>query len=413
MTSYTSNSKSLKTTGLRSIQLYALSAITILVLFLVVEFAVRKHSALSEPDTNISVAELMEALPQMNISGREIGNQMLVQNVALFSQIQDPKEVTMGYVGTSRSKVIRPEHFGLKGAVVGAGNTYNEITYGLLLQAEILRLKFPNLKRVYFETSMLLRRPARLIVEEDHRKYIPLLRSLSPLCSPSANIPGCATVFESLNTVAKGNKKILRSELLTQRSNIRFSSLIKNENNSIPVLSDPLLAGLNANGERKNLSVPLTAKANQVKEITNENVKVQRLRDINSYAPWDGLFDLIALWGKAHNIEIVLFQPPVRSDLYKYQLQYGLDKHTSDLRRVAEQYAIPFIDLNRPQQGFMEDWSIFSDEDHMETCVGSGLLTLALDEGYQEYLNTHTVMPDIRRSVLEEREKDRLSICNK
>jgi len=413
MTLYTSNSKTLKATGLRSIQLYALSGMTILALFLGAEFAVRKHSALSKPSTDMTVAELMEALPKMDIAGREIGNQMLMHNVALFSQTTAPEAVTTGYVGTSRSKVIRPEHFGLKGAVVGAGNTYNEITYGLLLQAEILRLKFPHLKRVYVETSMLLRRPGRLIVEEDHQKYLPLLRSLSQLCDRPTNVPGCVPVFEALNKLPESGNKFLHSELLAQRSNIRLSSLITNEKNSIPVLSDPLLAGLSPNGERKNLSAPLRAKADQTKEITNENVKVQRLRDISNNAPWDGLFDLFALWGKKNNIEVILFQPPVRSDLYTYQLQYGLDGHTADLRRVAEQYDIPFIDLNSPQQGFMQDWSLFSDEDHMETCVGSGLLTLALDEGYKEYLKGHNLMPNLKRAAIEEREKSSLSVCNK
>ena len=28
----------------------------------------------------------------------------------------------------------------------------------------------------------------------------------------------------------------------------------------------------------------------------------------------------IALWGQEHHIEIVLFKPPVRSDLYRFQL---------------------------------------------------------------------------------------------
>lgn len=115
------------------------------------------------------------------IKGREIGNQMLVYNIALFSHHPDPESITSAFVGTSRSKVLRPQWFGLEGAANGSGNTYNEITYGALLQAEILRLRFPNIRTVYLEASLLLRRPDRLIVEEDHRKYLPLLESALPL----------------------------------------------------------------------------------------------------------------------------------------------------------------------------------------------------------------------------------------
>lgn len=411
MTSYTFNSKSQKLTRFRLVRLYTLTALMILGIFICLELATRNYSAVTGSSLDSSIPSLIASMPEMEIAGREIGNQMLVHNVALFSQHPDPTSVTTGYVGTSRSKVLRPEHFGLAASVVGAGNSYNEITYGLLLQAEILRLKFPNLKRVFFETSMLLRRPGRLIIEEDHRKYLPLLRSLSPLCINQSIVPGCNSVFAALNAPADTAAPEFRSELATKRSEIRFTGMLKTDNGSMPVLDDPLFSSLNVSGERKNLSTALTAKADQIKEITNDNVKVQRLRDIASNAPWDGLFDLIALWGRQNNIEVVFFQPPVRSDLYAFQLQYGLGKHVADLERVSTMYAVPFIDLNRPELGYMKDWALFSDEDHLETCIGSGLLTLALDEGYKIYRQEHVIIPSVERQTLEKQQQNRFAIC--
>ncbi|PTU04296.1 hypothetical protein DBR45_02570 [Pseudomonas sp. HMWF031] len=146
--------------------------------------------------------------------------------------------------------------------------------------------------------------------------------------------------------------------------------------------------------------------------MTNDNIKVQRLRDISSNAPWDGLVDMFALWGRDHGIQIVLFQPPVRSDLYAYQVKNGLQLHIDDLMRVSKKYQIPFIDMDKPELGYINDWSLFSDEDHMETCVGSGLLVLALEAGAKRFEQQHDLYPVIERPVLE-RDNKYLEVCKK
>ncbi|KDD66085.1 hypothetical protein V466_26075 [Pseudomonas mandelii PD30] len=348
----------------------------------------------------------------MSISGREIGNQMLVHNVALFSQYPTPADVTTGYVGTSRSKVLHPNEFGIPGAVVGAGNTYNEITYGLLLQAEILRLKFPELKRVYIETSLLLRRPGRLIVEADHLKYLPLLRSMETLCPDDGSVPGCQAVFEAVHKVKSSHISSWKPEVLGVRNQLRFTELLVSRDKSIPVLADPLLKKLDVNGEKKAPFRRLTDKSDMLPDVTNEHVKVQRLREISSNAPWDGLFDLIALWGKKNNIQIVFFQPPVRSDLYGFQVQYGLQKHVDDLIRVSSKYNVPFIDLDKPELGYMNDWTLFSDEDHLETCIGTGLLILALEKGYESFSSEHQLLPVVEQHMLQ-KDNTRLETCGK
>lgn len=412
MTSYTFNSNSLRLTRTRQLKLYVLTAVMVVVGFVCLEVVVRYRESLKQPDVMQSVPDLMAALPNMTISGREMGNQLLIQNVTLFSQYPDPEEVTSGYVGTSRSKVLRPSQFGLPHAVVGAGNTYNEITYGLLLQAEILRLKFPNLKRMYVESSLLLRRPGKLIVESDHLKYFPLLKALAPLCSKASDVPGCREVFAQAGKLTNASSLNWKPEMRRHRSEFRFSSLLPGSQESMPVKADPLLGKLEANGEKKGQFRALTEKSEMLPEVTNDNVKVQRLRDISSNAPWDGLFDMFALWGRDHGIQIVLFQPPVRSDLYAYQIKYGLQQHVDDLLRVSTKYQIPFIDLDKPELGYMNDWSLFSDEDHMETCVGSGLLALALDAGANRFDQQHDLYPVIERFTLE-RDNNRLDKCRK
>ncbi|PTT99300.1 hypothetical protein DBR45_28665, partial [Pseudomonas sp. HMWF031] len=254
------------------LKLYVLTAVMVVIGFICLEVAVRYRESLKQPDVMQSASDLMVALPNMTISGRELGNQLLIQNVALFSQYPDPAQVTSGYVGTSRSKVLRPSKFGLPDAVVGAGNTYNEITYGLLLQAEILRLRFPNMKRVYVEASLLLRRPGRLFVEPDHLKYLPLLKTLAPLCS--SDVAGCQQVFAEAGKLDNASKTSWKPEIRRHRSEFRFSSLLPGSQESMPVKADPLLGKLEVNGEKKGQFRTLTEKSDMLPEVTNDNIKV-------------------------------------------------------------------------------------------------------------------------------------------
>lgn len=406
MTSYTFNSESQKLTRSRLLRLYLLTAVMVIGGFVCLEIAVRLRETLKKPDISQSVPDLMAALPAMEVSGRELNNQLLVQNVTLFSQYPEPQTVTSGYVGTSRSKVLHPRQFGFQNSIVGAGNSYNEISYGLLLQAEILRLSFPNLKRVYVETSFLLRAPASFNAAPDHLKYLPLFTSLAPLCSDE--VPGCQSVFAQAN---KRSKISWRPEMRLHRGELRITSLFSGSNESIPVKQDPLLEKLEVNGEKKGRFNALIGKNEMLPEVTNDNVKVQRMRNISSNAPWDGMFDMFALWGREHKIQIVMFQPPVRSDLYAYQVKYGLQQHVEDLHRISTKYGIPFIDLNKPELGYVNDWSLFSDEDHLETCVGSGLLILGIEAGVKRYEQQQELQPVIMRSMVESEKNPSLAAC--
>lgn len=395
--------------------IYFVTAAVVLAVVAMLEWGARLGEVKKPYALASSVPALMKELPSVRISGREIGNQMLVHNVALMSKHPAPLRVDTAYVGTSRTKVLRPVRWGHATAVNASGNTYNEISYGLLLQAEAARLQFPNLRKVYFESSMLLRRPSRLVLEPDHSKYLPLLESLLPLRDQLPAGDTFRAEVARAKQAPQGSTRWLH--LLDHRAEMRMYRLLaiasETETPAMAVWQDALFAQLDTSGQRHAALGPRIPLARQAPEVTNDHIKVQRLREVAAWAPWDSLFDLVALWGREHGIEIVLFQPPVRSDLYRFKQAMGMPAHVADLERVARKYNVPFIDLNRLGLGYMEDWSIFSDEDHLETCVGVVLLQSALDAGTDEFKRTGNLLPIVRRERLEREFAARLADCPK
>jgi hypothetical protein len=350
---------------------------------------------------NQSVDLMMKSLPNSFISGREIGNIMIAHSVALYASHPNPSAVTDLIVGTSRSKVIRPSLEGTLNMVNASGNSYNEITYGLLMQAEAARLNFPNLKRVYFEGSLLLRRPARAIVEKDHDKYLPLLKSLLVLGQPLEQASKIATQLEDLGSDKP--LKVWPLHSVNYRGQWRIAKLLGLDGpSSITVLTDPALEQLNANGEQIALLGNPIAAEKITAAISAEHIKVQRLRDVTSWVPWDGLYDLIALWGKKHSLEIVLFQPPVRSDLYAFELKHGLNAHNADLERISNLYKISYVNLNLPELGYMDKWSLFSDEDHVGSCLGVRVFQRAIFDGALLSKKTGELSPMINSADIEQ-----------
>ena len=377
--------------------------------------ALHDHDKTASPnDTQLNLTQLIPELRERPLLKDEIGRQYVVQNVKLFSHFTHPDQVDTAYVGTSRTKVVRPSMFGFSNRIVGAGNSYTEASYGLLLQAEILRPLFPKLKTLYVESSLLLRRPAKLRLDPSHKEYASVIRSFEPLCRAiEAASTKCTPVFSQLG--GEGTQKnsksnstteshlawFLHPKLLDARRDWRITTLLIPEKTTASsknkLEGDPWFTTVAENGERIQKMNYLTTPDEAKPPLSPDNIKVQRLRDIPSTEPWDGLFDLFAEWGKVHGIRIVFFQPPVRQDLYDFQVQHGLRAHTADLERISKRYGIPFIDLDKPELGYVTDPSLFSDEDHLETCLGTGLLTLALDASLaaghsiskNELLSTH------------------------
>lgn len=362
-----------------------------------VELAVRWNKQAAARTIDMSAQQVFEDLPLTQVSGRELSHQMLVQNTALFSRHPNPKSVTRAYLGTSRTKVLRPEWMGESDSVVAGGNSYNEISYGLILQAELLKRQFPNLQVIFVEASLLLRRPDSLAVEEDHRKYLPLLRDVIPY---RADLPGAEEArmtdwVRALRRLESGAGPLGKIQLSQVRQNLRLTNLFWEQETgaSLPVSKDPFLATLQANGERK--SAPVSAPSNSGVEITQDNTKVQRLRHIPSTYPWDGLFDVLPLWAKRKGLRLVLFQPPVRADLLRFQVNHGLALHVQDMERVAREHRVPFIDLNRAELGYTGLGPMFSDEDHLETCEGAKLLMAALWLGYEQFSERAELFPRV------------------
>jgi hypothetical protein len=360
-----------------------------------------------------TVPAMMAALPAARITGKDVGSQQLVHNVALFARYPHPESVTSAFVGTSRSKVLRPEWFGLKGAVNGSGNGYNDISYGILLQLEALRLQFPNLKTVYVESSYLLRRPAGLRIDEEQRPYLPLLESLLPLQQglPTGGDDFRQRLADVRRSVAP--KPTHRMALLELRGHLRLSKLLpgSGDDAGIPVLKDKWLAALAPNGEIAALPGRDRRPDEQRPEVRADHIKVQRLRPIAGWYPWDGLFDMVARWGDQHGILTVFFEPPVRSDVYRFQRELGIERHVQDMQRVARQYGKPYIDLNVPELGYQDDWSTFSDEDHINTCRGVLFLHGGIAEGLHRFRSSGELLPRVSRSEVEAKYANQLKMC--
>lgn len=413
--SSSTSSSNLRVTTRSSVQLYTGTLLCVLGTLLTIEITVRNCISDSTQELSTDPSVLLNQLENVRIHGREIGNQMIAHNVALFASHPAPLSVRTAYVGTSRTKVLRPTWLGIRDAINSSGNSYNEISYGLLLQAEIARRQFPNLKRVYFESSLLLRRPAKLLVENDHKKYLPLLDDIVDI---RRKLPEGSDFEEQLRAAKYPiEKSPFRLDILNLRQNIRITYLLLGEGSEktplggLPVTADDLFKELNPDGQRKRKPANPVGRSEQKQAITGDNPKVQRMRDIQGNAPWDGLFDLIALWGVKHNIEIVFFQPPVRSDLYQFQTQMGLTQHTADILRVSKQYRVPFIDLNTTELGYMFDWSIFSDEDHLETCQGVILLQSGIDAGMQLFEQSGEIDPNALRHKTDALRLMRSQLC--
>lgn len=389
---------------------FIIACITAAMTCIIIEGMVRHIQKQSNQVVFNTVEQLISELPNSKISGREIGNQMLVHNIALFSNHPNPNSIEIAYVGTSRTKIIRPSWLGQYNAVNASGNSYNEISYGLLLQAETTRLMFPNLKQMYIEASLLLRRPNRFIIEEDHIKYSSLLESILPLRDKLLEAQAFRSTMQEFyteNTYIKNEIHVLKT-----RNNIRFSSLLANfKQAAIPVKEDNFFKQVNSSGERLYAPNRVSIRSKWIPPIGKENVKVQRLRDIRSWMPWDQLYDLIALWGKVHNLEIIFFQPPVREDLYKFQLENGLIEHVADMKRISKKYDFKFIDLNTPERGYIKNWYLFSDEDHLETCDGIFTIMNTLMQESQTSPSTPIFIRNMNDSQKKAYEK-LISVCN-
>lgn len=310
----------------------------------------------------------------------------LLVNTALFARHPSPATITSAYIGTSRSKYLQPSKMDLAGRVNAAGNSYNEITYGVILQAMLLKQQFPNLTQVYLEASLLMRRPAdRIIVEDDHKRYESGLLALATYQESLARDVKLTNFLDDAAKKRKPAEYIPGVPAFKGRSNLRPSSLlvsaIDTRKDAVTHISaHPLLARLSANGELTSTLVTTTPVDQLRPPIDERHIKVQRLNDVKSWYPWDGLFDVAARWAKDNGVELVLFVPPVRGDLSTFKKSRGLPEHLQDLERISRDYGVTTINL-MDEDELQQHPELFSDEDHLATCEGMRYLMVGIEDG--------------------------------
>jgi hypothetical protein len=157
----------------------------------------------------------------------------------------------------------------------------------------------------------------------------------------------------------------------------------------MPISETELFQQLDENGvqlEAFSRDVPSNAEARlNSPKIQADDPKITRLVDIKSRYPWDEQFTALADWAKVKGVTLVFFQPPVRSDFYAFQVQYGLEMHRQDIAQLAQASGFPFIDLNMRSLQYASDWSLFSDADHLGSCKGRYVYAAALQLGFNRW----------------------------
>lgn len=320
----------------------------------------------------------MNDLSVKNITNARQTRSIAVNNI-WESRITNPENIAMVFMGTSRTKFVRPNAFFSLPAVIAGGNSYNEISYGLLLEAEVLRRRFPNARTFFIESSLLLRRGRGLYAEVDHLRYLDLFGEISPLVTELYSDSELKKFLEKANN----QLKLWDLSWVKESRSLKISTLLSNENEGAEFKKflNGEIGSLTEHGEYPVPSETFSKIENLPPPLKEENPKVQRIANSSERIPGNGLFEIILKWALNNKIKVVFYEPPVRSDLYNFKVKFGVNKHKEDLISLVEKYSSHYLDLNFPQNGISDHWEFFSDEDHVNTCAGSYLYTKALIEG--------------------------------
>lgn len=324
--------------------------------------------------------ELYQYLLNRPLVEKEKNNRFIRHNIYLLNKLENKKNITTGFLGTSRTKALKPNQFGFLNSFNSGSNSYNEITYGLLLEAEVLKYYLPNLKKIYVESSLLLRRspPPKYSIDKEHIIYIPLLKKMLTM---RESLPGYES-FEAF--VSGGFLPYYKLLIFTESNQLTISEIFG-------IGAIPINQSLNMSSEFKKLNMFGENKSDfsfkndsPSSAISSANPKVERIKKIQSYSSYDYLFEMLVAWSKINDIEMIFYQPPVRSDMQMFQYEFGLESHNLHLKKMAEENNVKVINMNFKGNGFSDDWSVFSDEDHLATCKGNAILFSAIDKGESE-----------------------------
>jgi hypothetical protein len=265
-----------------------------------------------------------------------------------------------------------------------------------LIEASFLKQQFPNLQYVFVETSLLNRQepPPAFIVSPDHRKYLPFLVSLQAELSATPSAESIATLLSQQSEKSQASHNRLSSELFQHKDQFKISTLLglNETQQKMPVSETDVFKQMNENGVQTDEIVFNLA------EIQADSPKSTRLVDIKSRYPWDEQFTALADWAKVKGVTLVFFQPPVRSDFYAFQVQYGLEMHRQDIAQLAQASGFPFIDLNMRSLQYASDWSLFSDADHLGSCKGRYVYAAALQLGFSRWQAQGQLLQPVTRT---------------
>lgn len=345
---------------LTSLSAFYLVTITLLIL------SYTKNSAIDDFPLDI---EQIDAYVQSGNFGRDRKIRSIEVNNVWISKVPHEEKFESVFIGSSRSKYLRPNAFFNHKSLVVGGNSYAEISYGPLIEAEIIRNRFPDTKRYYFESSF-LHRKCGLFAQPDHKKYLKWLEHLRVFWAP---------FHPEGAKVSSGKIKYLLKESIDGIQDFKLSNLIFSHDAGQDwdkFLTNEL--DFKQYGEYPISQTNETKSESILPQILTSNPKAQRISNAKECVPGDHLFEVIAEWGKFHSLEIIFFQPPVRSDLLEYKLNSGLESHNTHLRTLTKNKNLKFIDLNYLGNSLSKKWSYFSDEDHLNTCFGSLVFTQAL-----------------------------------
>ena len=307
-------------------------------------------------------------------SQRELENRYSVYNYIKALEHPNKDQIKILMLGTSRTKILKPSLIGQENVFIAGGNSYGETSHSFLIDLIVLTDIFPNIQKVFVETSLLTRhKPDEDWIEEHHHFYPYLaLKHVESL-----NLPSLKKNLGKLIAKTRRSKKNEELVIYSIRNKLRLSNFFRENPNSYK--GSKVYKNLSFNGEEKS-DYKLYSKTFR-ETIDSKHIKVQRLTKFKNFDEMDRQFLEVESYANLKEIEVIFFQPPVRSDLFTYQKDNGLELHTKDISKTLTSL---FLDFNLAETGFGSDWELFGDHDHLTTKRGNILFLTGLFNSTKE-----------------------------
>lgn len=327
------------------------------------EVAVRLTLEPNQAETG-DLHRILDRIP----SQRELENRYSVYNYIKALEHPNKDQIKILMLGTSRTKILKPSLIEQENVFIAGGNSYGETSHSFLIDLIVLTDIFPNIEKVFVETSLLTRhKPDEDWIEEHHHFYPYLaLKHVKSL-----NLPSLEKILEKLIAKTKKSQKTQELIIYSRRNKLRLSNFFNEKPSGYN--DSKIYKNLDLNGEEKS-DYKLYSKTFE-ENIDSKHIKVQRLTKFKNFNEMDHQFVEVELYAKAKGIELVFFQPPVRSDLFTYQKENGLEVH---IKNINSSLSSLFLDFNLEVTEFGSSWELFGDHDHLTTKRGNVLFLTGL-----------------------------------